>query len=512
MTVVAAVTLVRRAAAIPTSHRLAGALCAGLAFALVLRATSWTGVVAALAAAAVALLDARLRLPLLCVSLFVSGWWLASVRLGSLDASRLAPLIGRAARAILEVSGPPRRNGFSIRVPVRVRSVWDERLVERSVLDLPRSAAKPAQGAVLEALVTVRAPRGPSHAGGFDERTYLARQGVHAVLHADSYRRVGRRAGLAGLGDTIRARLVAGIAPGLEGERRALVEGLVLGQDEELDASLRQRFRDSGLYHLLAVSGQNVAYLAGIALLLGWLIGLPRWAGEVGALASIAAYVAAVGWQPSVVRAGVAGGLVSLAWLSARPLDRWHFALLGAATLLAWNPYSLLDAGFQLSFAAVAAIFVFVPRLERTLAGYPLPRRLAAVVAVAAACGGVTAPILWWHFGSVPVLTVLANALAEPVVAPILSLGLAAALASPVSASAATAIAWVNGWLAEYLAWCARSVGSIPFARLSSGAAVGWLLAGVCLALTVRRLPPWWRKPVLAAATAAAAGLATWKL
>ena len=90
-------------------------------------------------------------------------------------------------------------------------------------------------------------------------------------------------------------------------------------------------------------------------------------------IAAIAGYVLAVGWQPSVVRAGVAGGLASLAWLLSRPRDRWHFLALGAAVLLAWTPASLLEPGFQLSFAAVGAIFLLLPRLRRALEGYPLP-------------------------------------------------------------------------------------------------------------------------------------------
>src|SRR5207253_4189775 len=133
---------------------------------------------------------------------------------------------------------------------------------------------------------------------------------------------------------------------------------------------------------------------------------IPRWLGELGALLSIGAYVLAVGAQPSVVRAGVAGALVSLAWLSARPRDRWYFLLIGALSLLAWNPYDLLDAGFQLSFAAVAAIFVLVPRLLRCLEGYPLPRMLADVLAVSAACGWAAAPVLCVQSHAVPVLTV----------------------------------------------------------------------------------------------------------
>ncbi len=156
------------------------------------------------------------------------------------------------------------------------------------------------------------------------------------------------------------------------GERRAVLAGVVLGEDEGLEADLRDSFRASGLYHLLAVSGQNVAYVVAGTILVVWALGLPRWLGELGALGTVAAYVLAVGWQPSVVRAGIAGGLASLAWLASRPRDRWYFLLVGAAVLLAWNPYSLLEPGFQLSFSAVAAIFVLVPCISRRLEGYPL--------------------------------------------------------------------------------------------------------------------------------------------
>jgi competence protein ComEC len=201
-------------------------------------------------------------------------------------------------------------------------------------------------------------------------------------------------------------------------------------------------------------------------MLLTWLVGLSRLVGEVAALGAIGGYVLAVGWQPSVVRAGVAGALVSLAWLASRPRDRWYFLLIGAVVLLAWSPYSLLDAGFQLSFAAVAAIFVVVPRLQRTIAGYPVPRSLGEVVAVSAACGVATAPILLSQFGSVPVYSIPANALAAPVVGPLLGIALVTAIVSPVLPPVALALAWVNGWLAAYLAACARLMGGLPYATL----------------------------------------------
>jgi competence protein ComEC len=260
----------------------------------------------------------------------------------------------------------------------------------------------------------------------------------------------------------------------------------VLGEDEGLDKSLRDAFRASGLYHLLAVSGQNVALVAGGVLLVAWLFGIPRMAGQVGALAAIGAYVLAVGAQPSVVRAGVAGGLASLAWMCARERDRWWFLLLGALVLLAWNPYNLLDPGFQLSFAAVAAIFTLVPRLMGRLEGYPLPRAAAAVLAVSIACGVATAPILLFQFGTVPAYSVIANALAAPVVAPLLGLGLAAAAIHPALPDVAALITWVDGWLAAYLVACARAISALPHAQLST-LPVLVLVAAIAAIVMLRR-------------------------
>jgi competence protein ComEC len=137
--------------------------------------------------------------------------------------------------------------------------------------------------------------------------------------------------------------------------------------------------------------------------------------------------------------------------------------------LLGWNPCSILDPGFQPSLAAVAAIFVVVPALERTLSGMPLPGKLLSIVAVASGCGLATAPILWLQFGSIPVWLVIANALAEPIVAPLLRFGLLTALLADALPDAAAGLGWVNGHLADYLGWCAETIGGAPHARVESG-------------------------------------------
>jgi competence protein ComEC len=256
----------------------------------------------------------------------------------------------------------------------------------------------------------------------------------------------------------------------------------VLGDDSQIDESLRKRFRASGLYHLLAVSGQNVALVAGGALALAWLAGLSRRIGELAALAGIAGYVLAVGAQPSVVRAGIAGTLTTAAWLTGRLADRWHFLFLGALALLAWNPYTLFDAGFQLSFAAVAAIFLLVPRTRRFLEGYPLPAIASEPIAVSAACALATAPVMWLQFHAISLGAVPANALAAPAMVPLLGLAFTGALLAPIVPGVAAGLAWVNGWFAAYIVACARLIGGIPGAQIRSTTALLVVLSGASVA------------------------------
>ncbi|MGH2921530.1 MAG: ComEC/Rec2 family competence protein [Gaiellaceae bacterium] len=469
-------------------HVFLASLCAGLAAANALRpeTLSVALVILAVSSAAVVARGAEVQVAL-CGCLLLAGWWWGGARLDAIDRSVLAPEIGRAGRIKLAVTGPARRSEFSARVPAEALRFGADDLREAVLLRLP-PARSPPQGALIEMIGEIRPPRGPED--GFDERTWLRRRGVHVVVHADRWRLIGRRGGAAGVADRLRARLARSMAPGLRGERRAVLAGIVLGEDEGLSQELRDSFRASGLFHLLAVSGQNVALVAAGALLLAWLVGIPRWLGEIGALTAIGGYVLAVGWQPSVVRAGVAGALASLAWLAARPRDRWYFLLVGAGVLLAWNPYSLLEPGFQLSFGAVGAIFLGVPPLERRLEGYPGPRWLRAVVAVSIACGVATAPLLLLHFGSVPIYSVFANALAAPAVAPLLGLAFATVAVEPVFPSLAVALGWLNGWLAAYIAACARLIGGLPYAQVSTAKAMVGFSLVVVLVLVVRRLQP----------------------
>lgn len=244
-------------------------------------------------------------------------------------------------------------------------------------------------------------------------------------------------------------------------EQSSLVLGMVFGDDSGLSEDSQQAMRSSGLSHLTAVSGANIALVCGAVLVLARLVGFPGRAALVPALAVVAAYVAVVGPEPSVVRA-TAMALVAIAglWLGGGT----GFAALAVAlsALLTLDPWLASSRGFALSCAATAGlILVAVPgrTLVTALAGrVPTVARLpvAAVLAsvlTAAAAGLATMPLIAAYGQGISLLSVLANVAAAPLVGVVTVSGLIVAM-----------LAWVQPGLAA-------AAGAIP----TAGA--GWILA-----------------------------------
>jgi competence protein ComEC len=274
-------------------------------------------------------------------------------------------------------------------------------------------------------------------------RDYYATQGVHLELHATETVMIGRRGGIWGVTDALRRRALAGLDVDPDASpARGLVAGIALGDTGAIPTGTRDQLRSSGLYHLVAVSGQNVALVIAFTLVCLGVLGVIGVPARVAALSVTVTYVLLTGAGPSIVRAGVAGGLVAVAWLGSRAVSRWHLLACGAALVLALDPLELMDPGFQLSFSAVLAIFVVAPRLRGAL---------GSAAAISVACTVVTAPIVWWHFGRASPLAVPANLLALPAVAPILWLSLAAVVAHAVWAPLAAPLLDLADVLAGYV-------------------------------------------------------------
>ncbi len=262
----------------------------------------------------------------------------------------------------------------------------------------------------------------------------------------------------------IRARAEAALGRGMPPREAELARGFVLGEDEEIDSATVEDFRRSGLSHLLAVSGQNVALLALLAIPLLAALGIPLRARLVWVLGLIAVYVPLAGAGPSIQRAGLMGALSVLATLAGRRASRFYALAVAAAVTLALEPEVAADVGWQLSFAAVLGILLLATPLREAIAARigtrGWRRALADGAAMTIAATVATAPLIAFRFEALSTTTLLANLLALPAVASAMWLGMLAATAGQVPGLPVEALNAVDApllaYIAQVAAWCGR--------------------------------------------------------
>ncbi len=264
--------------------------------------------------------------------------------------------------------------------------------------------------------------------------------------------------------DEIRGRAEDGLGRGMPAREAELARGFVLGEDERIDAGTVEDFRRAGLSHLLAVSGQNVALLALLAMPLLAAFGIPLRTRLVWILGAIVVYVPLAGAGPSILRAGVMGGVSVLATLAGRRSSRLYALALAAVVTLAVDPGIGTDVGWQLSFAAVLGILVLARSLRVAIAARIGARgwrgALAEGAAVTVAATLATAPLIAFHFESVSTTTLFANLLALPAVAPAMWLGMLAAVGAQVPGFPVGVLNAISApllaYIAQVAAWCGR--------------------------------------------------------
>ena len=297
-------------------------------------------------------------------------------------------------------------------------------------------------------------------------------------------------------GAEIRSRAEAALGRGMPPREAALARGFVLGEDGEVDATTTEDFRRAGLSHLLAVSGQNVALLALLAMPALAALGMPLRTRLTWLLGLIAVYVPLAGAGPSIQRAGIMGGLGVLASLRGRRASRFYALLLAAVVLLAIEPGIAADVGWQLSFAAVLGILLLAAPLRAAIAARigrgGWRRALADGVALTVAATLATAPLIAFYFEAVSTMTLLANLLALPAVAPAMWLGMLAAAAGQVPGLPLEALGILEApllaYIAQVAAWCGRPSWAYLHVHLGLGGLVASYLVMAGAAAGVMRL------------------------
>lgn len=229
----------------------------------------------------------------------------------------------------------------------------------------PRNPGEPARDLILagEGIVASMAVAGPDD--------------LRAAEHGGAFRRA--RGSLLSLRESFRARTMAAVVGDLPAERRggeargrALAAAMLFGEREPALSDVEPMFRRTGLMHLVAISGVNMAALAWLALVAVRLTGDRGWIEPAVCAAVVLAYLAILPGESSILRSGIGLLVILAAEASGRRYDR--LTLLGwvAVGLVVHRPMELWSLGFQLSFGVVAALIVLAPRVHGRVWGVPI--------------------------------------------------------------------------------------------------------------------------------------------
>jgi len=228
---------------------------------------------------------------------------------------------------------------------------------------------------------------------------------------------------LARAANALRARVLAG-GRHLPATERALVAGFLLGDTRELGRAVEEQFRASGLTHLLAVSGANVAFV--LALTRPLVRGLGLRAQLLAGLTVLVLFGTMTRWEPSVLRACVMAACSMTALFLGRPTAGVRLLALAVVALVLADPFLIHSIGFLLSCGASAGIAFLAAPITARLRG---PHWLREPLGVTLAAQIGVAPVLVPVFGSVPLAALPANLIAAPVAGPLTVLGLVTGVA-----------------------------------------------------------------------------------
>ena len=349
----------------------------------------------------------------------------------------------------------------------------------------------------------LRTPRNFENPGRFDYVAHLARRGVHVTAFVWSDAALERLPSAGnGVRDRLerwRARLAAAIGAAVAAPAGPVLQALIVGEEGEVDAELRDAFSRAGVIHILSISGLHVGLVAAAGFaVVRWLLSRSEWlvlavdVERVAALASlgpVALYTGLAGLGVATLRSTIMVVVAVLAGLAGRRVDVLRSLAVAAVVLaLAW-PGAPLEISFQLSFVSVLAIVLGARRFGPQAPGGGWRARLRAAALVSPSALAGTAPLTAFHFHQVSVVGLVANPIAVPIFGSlVVVVGLAGALVEPFAPAAARALFQLAGlvlrpgiavvrWLAAP-GWAAVDVPipSVVELALCYGALAGLLL------------------------------------
>jgi len=316
---------------------------------------------------------------------------------------------------------------------------------------LLQSSIIPQVGDELRLYGELSKPREVLNPGEFDYSKFLEQKGVRAVFQTIGKKcvrvtRVGNPWAPARMIADARRRLATLVDKIYQTQEAAIVKALVLGLRSDVSPEVRSQFMKTGTIHLLAISGMNITMIAGTFYLIFLFLGLGYRRTALLTILIVIVYVGLAGAGIPIQRAGYGAVLVLCATLVGRPSQLLNSLCFAFFVILVWNPQSLWNIGFQLSFLCVLSLMLILPLLARVNAWIlSLSSSLAVLVG--------TFPVVLYYFNIFSPVSILANLVAIPLCDAALLMSLFSLLLFRVPFLNIVFMKFSSGIIAYSLAW-----------------------------------------------------------
>lgn len=256
-----------------------------------------------------------------------------------------------------------------------------------------------------------------------------------------------------------------------------LGEGVLLGVKRALGEELEETFRETGIIHIVVLSGYNVMIVVSTLMHLLTFFFFPRTRMVIGILA-ILTFALLVGLSATVVRACIMAVLLLIAETSGRRYAVLRALVLAGVAMLALNPYLLVhDPGFQLSFLATLGLILLSPYIEKRFTKIPEIAGMRGFVTATIATQIMVLPLLLYHTGLFSVVSVLVNVLVLPMVPVAMLLTFLTGMLGMVSYTLGTLVGFLAYVSLAYIIKVAEIFGAFPLASFSVSSFPFWVVA-----------------------------------
>ena len=242
--------------------------------------------------------------------------------------------------------------------------------------------------------------------------------------------------------------------------------GIIFGEKSDFDKTLKQNFVDTGMIHLVTLSGYKITMIAGWFMVI--FAFLPKIFGIGTGILAIWLFVLMTGGAASAVRAGIMATLALFARATGRNYDVTRALLLTAIVMILLNPFLLVfDVSFQLSFIGTIAIIFFVPKIEKYFSWIIEEFGLREIIAMTCAIYIFVAPFILYEMGSFSLVTLPANILIMPFFPLTMIFGFLTIFVGLVSNVLAVPFAYISYFLLHYQLWVINFFANLSFASFN---------------------------------------------